>query len=85
MTTRKSYPKNTAHDPISLLIIATLLMLSAMLALSWRDMLRADTELEQLSYCQMVALHKQDPSKGWPDFKDSFESSCNADGTVKEH
>lgn len=41
-------------------------------------------ELEQASYCRMVALHKQNPELGWPDYAESADAECNEDGTVKE-
>ncbi len=40
--------------------------------------------LEQQRYCEMVALNKAEPEYGWPDFKDSFDTECNPDGSVRD-
>ena len=40
--------------------------------------------MEQRQYCDMVALGKQDPDLGWPDFRNVFDAQCNEDGSVKE-
>lgn len=38
-----------------------------------------DAEDEQLQlehYCEMVKLHKQDPSTGWPDYDGIYREAC---------
>lgn len=38
-----------------------------------------DAEDEQLQlehYCEMVKLHKQDPSIGWPDYDGIYDTAC---------
>lgn len=34
----------------------------------------AQAELRQ--YCEMVALNRADPTVGWPDFNESYDSEC---------
>lgn len=34
----------------------------------------AQAELRQ--YCKMVALNRQDPDLGWPDFHGTYDSEC---------
>ena len=37
----------------------------------------AEDEQAQLEhYCDMVKLHKQDPSVGWPDYDGIYAQSC---------
>ena len=37
----------------------------------------AEDEQAQLEhYCEMVKLHKQDPSTGWPDYDGIYDESC---------
>lgn len=37
----------------------------------------AEDEQAQLEhYCEMVKLHKQDPSVGWPDYDGIYAQSC---------
>lgn len=31
---------------------------------------------EQAMYCEMVALNKQDPSVGWPDYNHNYQEVC---------
>lgn len=33
-------------------------------------------EREQAMYCEMVELHKQDPSVGWPDYNHNYNEVC---------
>ena len=38
----------------------------------------ADVATEQHSnYCEMVRLHKADPTIGWPDYKQIYDKECN--------
>jgi hypothetical protein len=34
----------------------------------------AQAELRQ--YCDMVTLHRADPTVGWPDFNESYDREC---------
>lgn len=37
----------------------------------------AEDEQAQLEhYCEMVKLHKQDKSLGWPDYDDIYDTAC---------
>jgi hypothetical protein len=37
----------------------------------------AEDEQAQLEhYCEMVELHKQNPSQGWPDYDGIYDQSC---------
>jgi len=31
---------------------------------------------EQALYCEMVSLHMQDETLGWPDYKGTYERAC---------
>lgn len=53
-----------------------ILMLACLAALAWIAGGEADEDLEQRRYCEMVALYKQDPSTGWPDYKGTYNSEC---------
>lgn len=57
------------------------LAVAAMLDLK-DDVLERDVQ----QYCQMVALYQNNPGEeiGWPDFRETFATDCNEDGTVKE-
>lgn len=44
----------------------------------------ADEEIEGRFYCNMVFLHKNDHSKGWPDFRHVYSEMCNKDGSLNE-
>lgn len=35
---------------------------------------------EQKLYCDMVALHKDHPDQGWPDFHHNYDSVCGNHG-----
>lgn len=35
-----------------------------------------ELEAQQRQYCEMVALNRADPTVGWPDFNESYESEC---------
>ena len=35
-----------------------------------------DEQAQQDLYCEMVKLHKQDPSVGWPDYRGEFDELC---------
>lgn len=35
-----------------------------------------ELEAEQRQYCEMVALNRADPTVGWPDFNESYDSEC---------
>ena len=38
----------------------------------------AEDEQAQLeNYCEMVKLHKQDPSVGWPDYDGIYDTACH--------
>ena len=38
----------------------------------------ADIATEQhLTYCEMVRLHKADPTIGWPDYKQIYDKECD--------
>ena len=39
--------------------------------------------LQERQYCSLVALHRDNPDIGWPDYEHRFDRDCNADGTVK--
>lgn len=39
---------------------------------------------QQARYCYMVALYKNDPSKGWPDYEGTFAQHCRPDGSLKD-
>lgn len=43
-----------------------------------------EEEIHLRRYCDMVALHKENPEVGWPDYDKVFDKLCNEDGTVKE-
>lgn len=48
--------------------------LAAALFVGWMD--KKDQETQEDYYCQMVALHKQDPSRGWPDYRKIYTQTC---------
>lgn len=35
-----------------------------------------DAKAEEANYCEMVKLHKQDKSMGWPDYDGIYAQSC---------
>lgn len=35
-----------------------------------------EEQADQDQYCEMVALNKQDPSVGWPDYNHNYEEVC---------
>lgn len=35
-----------------------------------------ELEMEQRQYCEMVALNREDPTLGWPDFNNTYDSEC---------
>ncbi len=35
-----------------------------------------DQKAELDHYCEMVGLYKKDPSVGWPDYKNIYDTSC---------
>lgn len=35
-----------------------------------------DEQAQQDLYCEMVKLHKQDPSTGWPDYDGIYDTAC---------
>lgn len=41
-------------------------------------------DLQQAEYCRMVALYRDDPSTGWPDYEGSFRQHCTPEGKLKE-
>lgn len=82
MNNRYDPPNNTdalasaAIAGISGLLSVTLLIAAvalAVLALG-DDPDHAKAEAER--YCRMVELHRADPSVGWPDFNNSYDSEC---------
>lgn len=36
----------------------------------------ADEQSELAHYCDMVKLHKNDPSTGWPDYNGIYREAC---------
>ena len=39
--------------------------------------MNAEDEQDQLDrYCEMVKMHKQDPSTGWPDYDGIYREAC---------
>jgi hypothetical protein len=36
-----------------------------------------EASTQQALYCEMVSLHKQDKSLGWPDFKGNYSEVCD--------
>ena len=35
-----------------------------------------DAQAQLEHYCEMVKLHKQDPSTGWPDYDGIYDTAC---------
>jgi hypothetical protein len=35
-----------------------------------------ELEMQQQQYCEMVALHRADPTVGWPDYNESYDKEC---------
>lgn len=43
-----------------------------------------EEDLRMAEYCRMVALYRDDPSTGWPDYEGTFAQQCTPDGKLKE-
>ena len=61
-------------------IIKTIALCSALILLAY-FVGSLDSELEvkiqeQGLYCEMVSLHMQDETLGWPDYKGTYERAC---------
>lgn len=41
-------------------------------------------DMEEAQYCDLVALHKRDPTLGWPDYRGTFDQLCTPEGKVKD-
>ena len=61
-------------------LVKTIALCSALMLLAYivADM---DSELEvqakeQGLYCEMVSLHLEDETLGWPDYKGTYEEAC---------
>lgn len=39
-----------------------------------------DKKVEDARYCYQVALNKADPTQGWPDFDERYDSMCSGAG-----
>ncbi len=37
----------------------------------------SDEEFTQRQYCQMVAMYRIDPDRGWPDYKETYDRECD--------
>lgn len=67
--------KGQNHDMALFAALAALAFLLIGAALSGPS----EEDLQRQQYCDMVAMNKQDPETGWPDFHGTFEQEC------KEH
>lgn len=59
-------------------LLGVVLMLVAALLGSEKD----QADVEAAHYCEMVALHKVDPTVGWPDYNQTYDRDCEY-GTPK--
>lgn len=57
-------------------ILALALVVIGLLVTGTMDLESEQAELAQ--YCEMVELHKQATSKGWPDYKGIYDTECRA-------
>ena len=67
---RTSKPKDNFYT-ICAAFLAVLMLFGMVGAMDAED---EQAQLEQ--YCEMVNLHKQDPSTGWPDYDGIYAESC---------
>lgn len=67
---------------VPLVLVVVMVILACMAIAGFRD----DAVLmEQQQYCRMVHDWKQSGGEvGWPDYDNAYDTSCNADGSVKE-
>lgn len=65
---------------VYLVLLALAFIIAASMITGFRD---DSLELQQKQYCELVRLHQQDDSLGWPDYKNRFDKDCNPDGSVK--
>ena len=79
---RHHYPQRSHNNSVLYVALTVVFLILAAMAISgFKDDALA---MQDRQYCDLVALHKQNPDLGWPDFDKRFERDCNADGTVKE-
>ena len=58
-------------------VIFFLAIVSALLA-NFPDPIK-DLERDRQEYCEMVRIHRADPSLGWPDYKNIYKEVCEDD------
>lgn len=79
--TMRQQPRRINVQHIVLAVLALVFILLGAEAV--KDFGKFGENMEQKQYCDLVALHKQNPDLGWPDYAGTFNAECNADGTVK--
>jgi hypothetical protein len=65
-------PKIVIPAPVYYALLGVVLLL----IMAVNQMAPDELELEQRQYCQMVALHRADPTVGWPDFRHTYDTEC---------
>lgn len=75
---RPEYPVDNSPTMFQLIFVSVLISLTLLVWLFMPD-LPTDAEIAtdaHLTYCEMVRLHKADPTIGWPDYKNIYDKEC---------
>ena len=62
-------------DIIKTIALCSTLMLLAYIVADMDSELQVQAK-EQALYCEMVSLHLEDETLGWPDYKGTYERAC---------